>query len=264
MRLRLVSAAVGIPLLVAAVWLGNPWFAVLLAAIALAAGWEFLHLAPKAEACPLRLLGLLFILLFTLNGFGFTGADYSVPLLSGAVVLSLLLLLARGDTDGAALGWAWTLAGILYVGWTLGHAARLEVRPDGPRWLLFLLFTTFAVDTAAFVVGRAIGRRRLAPAISPGKTQEGAVAGLLAGLVAAPVLAAVLGLPLSFVEGVALGAGMAIAAQLGDLAESLLKRSAGVKDAGRLVPGHGGVLDRYDSIVIPLLLVYYYVILAKG
>lgn len=264
MRLRLISAAVGIPLLVAVVWLGNPWFAVLLAAVALAAGWEFLNLVPKAEAHPLRLLGLLFIFFFTLNGFGFTGTDYAVPLMSGTVVLSLLLLLARGDTDGAALGWAWTLAGILYVGWTLGHAARLEMRPDGPRWLLFVLFATFAVDTAAFVVGRAIGRRRLAPAISPGKTQEGAVAGLLAGLVAAPVLAAILGLPLSLVESAALGVGIGVAAQIGDLAESLLKRSAGVKDAGRLVPGHGGILDRYDSIVIPLLLVYYYVILAKG
>lgn len=264
MRLRLISAAVGIPLLVAAIWLGNPWFGVLLTAVALAAGLEFLNLAPRAEARPLRLLGLLFILLFTLNGFAFTGADYAVPLLSGAVVLSLLLLLARGNTEGAALGWAWTLAGILYVGWTLGHAARLEVRPDGPRWLLFVLFATFAVDTVAFAVGRAIGRRRLAPSISPGKTQEGAIAGLLAGLVAAPVLGALLGLPLSLVESAALGVAISIAAQLGDLAESLLKRSARVKDAGGLIPGHGGVLDRYDSIVIPLLLVYYYVILSKG
>lgn len=264
MRLRLASAAVGIPLLAAAVWFGNPWFAILLSVIALAAGWEFLDLARRAEARPLRLLGLLGVLAFTLNGLGIGGTDYTGPLLSAAVVVSLLLVLWRGRAEGAAMGWAWTLAGILYVGWTLGHAARLEMRPDGPRWLLFLLLTTFSVDSAAFLVGRALGRRRLAPAISPGKTWEGAWAGLLAGLAVAPVLGAILGLPLPLLEGLGLGAGVGVLAQLGDLAESLLKRSAGVKDAGRLVPGHGGVLDRYDSIVIPLLLVYYYVILAKG
>ena len=150
------------------------------------------------------------------------------------------------------------------MGWTLGHAARLEMRPDGPGWLLFLLLTTFSVDSAAFLVGRAWGRRRLAPAISPGKTWEGAFAGFVAGVAVAPILGALLALPLSVAEGLGLGAGMAVLAQLGDLAESLLKRSVGVKDAGVLVPGHGGVLDRYDSIVFPLLLVYYYVVLFKG
>ena len=264
MLLRLATAAVGIPLLAAAIWFGNPWFAILLSVIALAAGWEFLNLPRRADVRPLRLFGLLGVLLFTLNGLGLTGTDYTWPLLSAVVALSLLLLLLRGPAEGAAVGWAWTLAGILYVGWTLGHAARLEMRPDGPGWLLFLLLTTFSVDSAAFLVGRAWGRRRLAPAISPGKTWEGAFAGFVAGVAVAPVLGVLLALPLSIAEGLGLGAGMAVLAQLGDLAESLLKRSVGVKDAGVLVPGHGGVLDRYDSIVFPLLLVYYYVVLFKG
>lgn len=264
MLLRLATAAVGIPLLVAAIWLRNPWFAILLSIIAIAAGWEFFNLPRRAEVRPLRLLGLLGVLLFTLNGLGLTGVDYTAPLLSAAVVLSLLLVLWRGQTEGAAVGWAWTLAGILYVGWTLGHAAQLEMRPDGPRWLLFLLLTTFSVDSAAFLVGRAWGRRRLAPAISPGKTWEGALAGFLAGLVVAPILGSLLALPLSIPEALGLGAGIGTVAQLGDLAQSLLKRSVGVKDAGVLVPGHGGVLDRYDSIVFSLLLVYYYVVFTRG
>mgnify|MGYP002032360551 CR=1 FL=1 len=124
-------------------------------------------------------------------------------------------------------------------------------------WLLFALLVTFATDTAAYGIGRALGRHPLAPALSPGKTWEGALGGVAGALLAALGLATWLSMPLARWEVLALGLGIAIAGQFGDLAESMLKRGAGVGEASRLIPGHGGVLDRLDSVVLILPLVYY-------
>ena len=125
------------------------------------------------------------------------------------------------------------------------------------------MFTTFANDTAAFFIGRALGRHRLAPHISPGKTWEGAVGGVIASILASLILRAIFQLPFNYWQIALLGVVVSIFAQLGDLIESLLKRNAGVKDAGQLVPGHGGILDRVDSLIFTGVIVYYCVILAR-
>ena len=130
---------------------------------------------------------------------------------------------------------------------------------QGLQWVL-LLAVTFATDTSAFFVGRALGRLPLAPAISPGKTLEGAVGGLAGAVLAAVIGVELLGLELTMPETLVLGGLAGVAGQLGDLAESRLKRVAGVKDSGWLFPGHGGVLDRIDSIVFNLPVVYYFVL----
>jgi phosphatidate cytidylyltransferase len=119
------------------------------------------------------------------------------------------------------------------------------------------LFTVFGTDTAAFFVGKAFGRHRMAPRISPGKTWEGAAAGLLAGVAVALLLDALFGLPLALWAAALVGAGVGMVAHGGDLVESALKRYVGAKDTGRLIPGHGGILDRLDSVVLSLVLVYY-------
>ena len=127
----------------------------------------------------------------------------------------------------------------------------------GRDWVLLALFATFAVDTTAYFVGRAWGRHKMAPTISPGKTWEGAVGGLVGAIVAVIALALLLDIDISYSEMVILGFLIAVFAQLGDLAESKLKRSMGVKEAGNLIPGHGGILDRLDSIVFTGVVVYY-------
>jgi phosphatidate cytidylyltransferase len=162
------------------------------------------------------------------------------------------------------------VAAALYFGSLLAFAAPLSAHSaDGRLWLAFALLVTFAVDTAAYATGRAIGRRRLAPSISPAKTWEGAAGGLLAGVAAGAVLAAILatlgeGFSLRPGTGAAVGVVLAVAAIAGDLAESWLKRRAGVKDAGGLIPGHGGSLDRLDSLAPNLAIVYYVQIWAGG
>lgn len=164
-------------------------------------------------------------------------------------------------------GWAWTIAGILYTGWLLGYLVALrdlDSNRTWQSWVFLALFTTFASDTAAFFVGRALGRHKLAPQISPGKTWEGAIAGVLGAILVSLffVLPTPLSLHLNWWQAIPLGLLVSILGQLGDLAESLFKRNMGVKDSSHLIPGHGGVLDRMDSVVFAGIVVYYYVIWA--
>jgi len=152
--------------------------------------------------------------------------------------------------------WTSSLTGIFYLGWLLSYWV-LIMGFYGRDWVLLALFATFAVDTTAYFIGRAWGRHKMAPTISPGKTWEGAVGGLVGAIVAVIVLALLLDIDISYSEMVILGFLIAVFAQLGDLAESKLKRSMGVKEAGNLIPGHGGILDRLDSIVFTGVVVYY-------
>jgi len=170
-----------------------------------------------------------------------------------------------------------TLLGIAYTGGMLsfGYAIRYHeyafapaslslggksfAIPSGGLLLLLPLITTWASDTGAYAVGRALGRRKLIPAVSPGKTVEGAIGGLLASMLVAWVFTQFLLRPAAQLDfrwrplgAIAVGAVISVAAQLGDLAESLFKREAGVKDASNIIPGHGGVLDRVDSLLFVL------------
>jgi len=154
------------------------------------------------------------------------------------------------------------MAGVLYIGWLLSYLVSLRGLEDGRNWIFLALFTTFASDTAAFFIGRALGRHPLAPNISPGKTWEGAVGGVLGAVLVS--LFFVLPTPLSlnpylnWGQAILLGLLVSVFGQIGDLTESLLKRNVGVKDSGTLIPGHGGVLDRVDSIVFAGVVVYYF------
>jgi phosphatidate cytidylyltransferase len=178
------------------------------------------------------------------------------------VILPLIGLLLRPQKEQAFVSWAWTIAGILYVGWLLSYWVALRGLDDGRNWVFFALFITFASDTSAFFVGRALGKHHLAPRISPGKTWEGAVAGVFGAILVSLlfVLPTPLGLPLSWWQAILLGLVVSVFGQLGDLVESLFKRNMGVKEASKLIPGHGGALDRIDSIVFAGVVVYYYVI----
>lgn len=255
---RVLSALVAIPLLLIVIWFGDPWYSLVVAGCALWGVWEFYGLAASSRTRPLTLFGVLGTLLLVLNAH--SEGSYTAPLISAVVLFSLIWLLFRFEVEGAFSNWLWTLAGILYVGWLLSYLILLRNLEQGREWVLLALFSTFAVDTCAFFVGRAWGKHKLAPLISPGKSWEGAVGGVAGGLGASLALAFILRLPLAWWQALLLGLLVSIFAQLGDLSESLLKRSAGVKDAGRLIPGHGGLLDRLDSIVFTIVVVYYYVV----
>jgi phosphatidate cytidylyltransferase len=151
-----------------------------------------------------------------------------------------------------------TLLGLIYVGWLLGYAVWLHASLNGAALVLFLVGVTWAGESAAYAVGSAIGRHRLAPRISPGKTVEGALAQFGTSVGAALVLAPWLLPECAPARAAVAGALIGSLGQIGDLAESVMKRSAGVKDASDLIPGHGGLLDRIDSLLFTAPAFYYY------
>jgi len=266
---RVITGAIGIPVIVLAVWFGDPWFSIFVALAALAGTYEFYRMAGLQRAEPLMYLGLLWSLALVLSCH-YLRCDV-LPLVVGvAMLVSLICLLPRPSRETAFRSWAWTIAGAFYVGWMLSYWLNLRGLADGRNWVYLAMFTTFANDTGAYFVGRAMGRRKLAPAISAAKTWEGAIGGLVSAVVAAVVIATILGRvnqgfsdtsPCTFQywEIMVVGLVVSIFAQLGDLVESLLKRNMGVKESGKLLPGHGGVLDRFDSLIFVGAAVYYYV-----
>ncbi len=261
LKKRVITALWGIPLLVAAVWFDEPlpWFTILVAICGVLAIFEFYQMVTAAKVPPLTYFGLIWTLLFILS----PHFDYNLLtplLLASAVILPLIWLLLRQQKEEAFTSWAWTIAGILYVGWLLSYLVALRGVDAGRDWVFFALFTTFGSDTIAFFCGQALGRHKLAPHISPGKTWEGAIAGVFGAIIVSLLLVTILNLPLSYGQAILLGLLVSIFGQLGDLTESLFKRKMGVKDSGKLLPGHGGVLDRIDSVVFASIVVYYYVI----
>ncbi len=262
LKKRVITAVWGIPLLTAIVGFGGELgFTILVAIWGVLAVFEFYRMVAASKVPPLTYFGLIWTLLFILSPhFNY---DILIPLLlTSAVILSLIWLLLRPQKEGAFIGWAWTIAGILYVGWLLSYLVALRGVDAGRNWVFFALFTTFGSDTAAFFIGRALGRHHLAPSISPGKTWEGAIAGVFGAIMISLLLVTLLSLPLSFGQAILLGLIVSVFGQLGDLVESLFKRNMGVKESGKLLPGHGGFLDRIDSVVFAGIVVYYYVIWA--
>jgi len=259
LKKRVIIALWGIPLLIAIIWFGEPWFTILIAVCGLLAVFEFYRMAATSKAPPLIYFGLIWTLLFILRPhFDY---DFLLPLLlTSAVVLSLIWLLLRPQKEGAFVGWTWTIAGIIYIGWLLSYFVALRGLDGGRDLVFFALFATFGSDTAAFLVGRRLGRHQLAPAISPGKTTEGAIAGVFGAIVVGVILVTILNMPIGYGQAILLGFLVSVFGQLGDLVESLLKRNMGVKDSGKLLPGHGGLLDRMDSVVFTGIVVYYYVL----
>jgi phosphatidate cytidylyltransferase len=143
-----------------------------------------------------------------------------------------------------------SLFGVLFIGWGLSHLVILYGLEHGPTSTLLFCLVLWSGDIAALYVGRSVGRRPMVPTISPGKTWEGALGGLVGSLLVAILSAWLLSLPMTVYQSLLFGLLISCAAQIGDLAESLLKRYIGVKDSGSLIPGHGGILDRLDSFCL--------------
>ncbi len=257
---RVATALVALPLLLAALFLGPPWLAVALAAAALAMGlFEFFGLLHARGIRPMPLAS--FVLAAAFFGEVVWPVAHPLPLLPLATVLLLGFALSRGADFESVSAAAAALLGAVYLGALGGTMAGLRLlspEADGAWRIVLLLVIIFFSDSVAFFVGHAFGHRRLAPAISPGKSVEGAIGGLLGGILGALAVRQ-LGLP-GLPLGHAVGLGLAVSALgiVGDLDESLLKRWAGVKDSGTLFPGHGGMLDRLDSLLFGAPVLYYY------
>jgi len=266
---RVLTALILIPLVLLLVFLGPGWlFTLAVAAIAALAAWEFLGLAEKSGATPPRIAVLVAVLALFAGNFVWDQRDQTTALL-GILCLALLVYCTFFRPVEQMMADASTsIFCLFYVGMTLVALLALREEANGPSLLAFLFCVVWAGDTAALYVGRAWGRHKMAPTLSPNKTWEGTLGSVVGSLLATGLL---LGLArlfdlwdkvwLSYPENLWYWLGLAIvvnvAAQAGDLAESALKRSAGVKDSGSLLPGHGGVLDRIDALLVAAPVLWY-------
>jgi phosphatidate cytidylyltransferase len=182
-----------------------------------------------------------------------------VVLLTTVVIALCIPLLSAKPTRDALMDGLVLVMGVLYIGLTLSYLLQIRSLPEGTLLIFFLFFVTWAGDTGAYIVGKSIGRHALAPVISPKKTYEGLAGGLALACVTALVARGWFLPAFSFMDCIALAAMLTVVGLIGDLAESAIKRSAGFKDSGALIPGHGGMLDRLDSLLFTGPALYYYV-----
>jgi phosphatidate cytidylyltransferase len=243
---RIVVAAALLPLVLGVVWLGGWW----LFGLTLVGGLVALHeLCGIARSLRPIVLGGYAGLVLTLLGAQLGGPSWMLGGLLATVPAALLVFFVSSARQHAVAGFAVTLLAVGWIGGGLAHLLVIRDIPGDGRLLTFtVLLAVFADDTAAFFVGRTLGRHRLAPAISPGKSWEGFVAGTLAAVAVAFFALYEQGV-VTTGDSLILGLAIALAATLGDLFESAVKRDMGVKDAGRLLAGHGGILDRVDSLL---------------
>lgn len=243
---RVVVAAILLPAVLGIVWLGGWW----LFGLALAGGLLALHeLYSMSRALHPIVLGGYAGLVLTLLGAELGGQTWVLPGILSTVAAALLVFFVSSARQHAVAGFAVTLLGVAWVGGGIAYLVLLRDIPSNGRLLIFTtLLAVFADDTAAFFVGRTIGRHRLAPAISPGKSWEGFVGGTVAAI-AVTFFALYEQDVVTTGESLVLGLVVALAATFGDLFESAVKRDLAVKDSGRLLAGHGGVLDRVDSLL---------------
>lgn len=267
---RVLFSIVAIPAALGIIYAGDAALAALLAIIAALGAWEFFRIARLAGAAPMDTIGTALAGLLPVLVHGqYRGALTISPAAAAAVVLALLALAiwTRGVTGGPIGAVSTTLLGILYTGGMLAFGYALRYHPytatarSGAVLVAFPLVLTWMSDIGAYAVGRAIGRRKLIPSISPGKTVEGAVGALVVCAITSWfyvrfALRPAAQLTMSIAAAVAFGIIISIAAQIGDLVESLFKREARVKDSSHLIPGHGGILDRFDSLLFVLPTAY--------
>jgi phosphatidate cytidylyltransferase len=260
LRQRTLSVAAFVPPLLIVVALGEPWFGALIAAFVAIGAWEAMRLLRQAGYAVVPLVGIAGALAVAANIAGLPGwGNYEALLVAGVVAIAGIAAFRERDTRVGLGVWMATAFGALYVG-QLGALVRIgQVAPSLPNaapafqlgaargWILLVILLVWFFDTGAYFLGTALGKRKFLSHISPSKSYWGVFGGLAASTAVAVAGMWALGQPP--VLGLVLGPLVGVAAQAGDLAESMLKRAAGAKDSSDLIPGHGGILDRVDSFI---------------
>ena len=281
---RVLTAMVAVPIILAAIWSGPPWITALAVAAAVVGVWEAYRMYPLAlaehgadssQGLPTALGAVWSASLVLAGELAAAPLDFAKAMLAicvaGCIVAGLWMIAAwRGKRPLPAA--AWLCLTPVYVGGALAAAVALrEIEQDlgrglaapviagttvGLWWLLLVILGVYAADTSAYAVGRLVGRHRMAPSISPGKTWEGTAGGLVGAIIVTTALGTYTPLDLPVWQAVVTGVILGVVAPAGDLLESKIKRWAGVKDSGAIFPGHGGMLDRLDSLLPSFIVVY--------
>lgn len=258
MKKRVFSAVIGIPLLLGLTWIGGWYLAALVVLLSLLALREFLGIGLKAGILSHYKVVVVFCLL-ALGTFLTGYKDWLLPV----CVLWFLIVFGRYALYYPEISYAeasYSFLALIYPVVLFTYLYSLRQLPGGIEWSFFVFLSVWVTDTGAFFIGNAFGKRKLAPRVSPNKSVEGALGGLAASLLLGFIFWKFTGAE-SLLSLLFLSLLVSMASQVGDLFESALKRTAGVKDSGGLIPGHGGILDRFDSFLFALPVVYYAVVL---
>lgn len=258
---RTLFAVIAAPLGILFVFLGGAPLATMLGVIAALGAWEIQRMATANGVEPLMPVGIVVAALIPVAVHGYYLGVFHLSLTAGVVLFLILLASAiwlRGPARRPINSVALTVVGALYPGtiayiYALRHHPYTIERVAGTALVAMPILLTWATDTGAYFVGKTIGKRKLIPSVSPGKSVEGAIGGLVLTVIISVVYARFLlqpysGLGLSVSKAVLFGVIISVTAQVGDLVASLMKRDAGVKDSSKILPGHGGIVDRFDSL----------------
>ena len=291
MLVRILTGVVGIPLAVVLIFFpGGLPFAIAMGVISILGAMEFYKGVRKTGARPVEWAGLAAVLFFVISATTFRYSDRTTVGAIFPTALTLLLIasfcveMVRRERS-PIINVGTTIFGAIYVGWLISHLVVLrgvwlqnpitdpmsiphvptvpvrlfEPQEVGACLVMLTFLSTWACDTSAFFFGKAFGKTKIAPKLSPNKTVEGSIAGLIGTIVVASIGGWIIHLP--WYHGLALGIIFGVLSQLGDLSESSLKRELDIKDFGTIVPGHGGILDRFDSLLFTGPAAYYYAVL---
>ncbi|MFQ5787742.1 MAG: phosphatidate cytidylyltransferase [Thermodesulfobacteriota bacterium] len=273
---RVLTAIIGIPILYIIFYLGGLWFLAFFLIVVFLAQLEFAKILQIKGYSVERAITILFSLVLIIAAY--FGYFYLTLSFTSIIIATFVLQLSKQDLQNAFMRAGSTLFGITYIGWFLSHAILLRnidrnsninsvteslqgVLDVGFFYVIFVVACTFLNDAGAYYVGNWKGKRKLLPRVSPGKTVEGTLGGIITAIISAGVVNLIFKSPIPFPWPFLLGFIVAIAAILGDLVESMIKRSVGLKDSGNIVPGHGGVLDRFDSLIFVFPVSYYSIII---
>ena len=265
LRTRLLTAAVALPALWLIIWkLWDPLFNGFIAAVAAVGLFEYGAMAfpgDRSSRVMAIVCGLLVAAAVLTGQLAWVGAALFLTVTGGFA----FPLVRHDDLRGGVERIGLLVLGVLYVGFFVPHVSLLRQTPEGWRWVIFTVAGAMGSDTGGYFAGRFFGRHKLLPAVSPGKTVEGAVGALAGAVLATGIIVWTLAMGVAPAEVIWLGLAISGLAQFGDLAESALKRAFGAKDSGWIIPGHGGILDRLDSLLLPFVFVYYWrAVLLRG
>jgi len=254
MKSRLLVAAIGVPILLCVIFLAPVWVIALALSVLSALGAYELC---KCVGAP-RMVGSLALVgsIWAVFGSWLQVSQTELFLLAFVIALFAYAVIKAGEVKFAHIGAA--LFGMFAIPYAFSSFLRIEAMTDGRAWLLLPFLFSFASDTGGYFAGRAFGKHKLAPKVSPKKTVEGSIGGIVGNVVAGVIFAVTMGKGDGVLPMVLLAVLCSVVAQLGDLSFSLIKREFGIKDYGKLFPGHGGVMDRFDSVIFALIVMYCY------
>jgi len=259
LKKRIFTSLAGIALLLVVIWFGSNWFTFLVGLAAIIAGFEFYNLIYPKKSSPLISLGLALAFLLA-TGPAIKEKTLYLGILSILLIPFLVINIAENIKNRVLVHEEWVFVfAVIISGFFLSYYTSLININQGRSWTILAIFTTFAADSGAYFIGSNWGKTALAPKISPHKTWEGALGGLGCAIGAGFILSYILlGLTKDVLWSIMPGLLIGIFSPMGDLAVSFFKRRAGVKDSGNLLPGHGGILDRIDSLLVSGIVIYYY------